>query len=162
MNETTELMNVVKQTAFNVETISDQMGIITSEVKNLKLEQIRLADGLDKVNSRMQKYEDNVRVTRHQAQNLRNTIHAKAATLLEIEYKDGIITTERGLYNDKYYRSGFISRLYVDARKQSRLGTPYTETLQRDYEECLKFIADWNPPTGVEGYKRYLDARRRK
>lgn len=162
MNETTELMNVVKQTAFNVATISDQMGIITSEVKNLKLEQIRLADGLDKVNSRMQKYEDNVRVTRHQAQNLRNTIHAKAATLLEIEYKDGIITTERGLYNDKYYRSGFISRLYVDARKQSRLGTPYTETLQRDYEECLKFIADWNPPTGVEGYKRYLDARRRK
>jgi hypothetical protein len=155
-------MNVVKQTAFNVATISDQMGIITSEVKNLKLEQIRLADGLDKVNSRMQKYEDNVRVTRHQAQNLRNTIHAKAATLLEIEYKDGIITTERGLYNDKYYRSGFISRLYVDARKQSRLGTPYTETLQRDYEECLKFIADWNPPTGVEGYKRYLDARRRK
>lgn len=162
MSEATELMDVVKQTAFNVATISDQMGIITSEVKNLKIEQIRLADGLDKVNSRMQRYEDNVRVTRHQAQNLRNSIHAKAATLLEIEYKNGIITNERGLYNDKYYRSGFISRLYVDARKQSHLGTPYTETLQRDYEECLKFIADWNPPTGVEGYKHYLDARRRK
>ena len=162
MSDSNELMEVVKQTAFNVAGISEQMGILTNSVRELKLEQTKQAKNIEAINNRMQNYEDSVRVTRSQAQNIRNSVHARAAQLLNIHYKDGIITDETGLYNDKYYRSGFISRLYVDARKQSRLGTPYSETLRRDYEECLKYISEWNPPTGTDGYKAYLDARRKK
>jgi hypothetical protein len=67
---------------------------------------------------------------------------------------------------DKYYRGGFISRCYADARKYSRLGNPYYTTLARDVEETIHYIENWFPEisydglTGVEAYKRYLDARR--
>ena len=166
MKEDNELMTVVKQTAFNVASISEQMGILNNAVKELKLEQIKQAEQFESFRSRtedrMQSYEDKLPVTRMQAQNLRNSIHARAALLLDIHYKDGIIEDEIGLYNDKYYRGGFISRLYSDARKQSRLGTPYYATYARDVEEVLDFINEWIPPAGVEGFKRYLDARRRK
>ena len=166
MSDNNELMDIVKQTAFNIASVSEQMGILSSNVKDLKRDVIGIKQDIDdyktKTDLRMQSYEDSVRVSRTQAQNIRNSIHARAAELLGIVYKDGVITDKVGLYNDKYYRSGFISRCYVDARKQSRLGTPYTETLKRDYEEVLKFINEWDPPTGKEGYKAYLDARRKK
>ena len=161
MNEIQELTQIVKQTAFNVASISEQMGLISKEVRDLKIGQRELSEGLKAVNDRMQNYEDRIRVTRPQAQNIRNSIHARTAILLHIEYENGIVKPE-SMFADKYYRQGFISRCYTDARKSSRLGTPYTETYQRDYDEVLHFISGWEPPTGVEGYKSYLDARRRK
>lgn len=160
MSDAMELMDVVKQTAFNVAGISEQMGILTNSVRELKLEQAKQARSIEAMDNRMQNYEDRIRCERSMAQNLRNSIHKRVQELLGIEYKDGIITDAEGLLNDKYYRPGFISRLYADARKDSKLGTPYYETYQRDYEEVLGFIGRWVPPTGVDGYKRYLDKRR--
>jgi len=161
LSEAMELMDVVKQTAFNVANISEQMGILSTEVKSIKIEQRRLAEGLAAANDRMQNYEDRIRLTRPQAQNIRSTIHKRAADLLGITYVNGTVSPE-SLFNDKYYRPGFISRLYTDARNQSKLGTPYYETYQRDYEEVLNYINGWVPPTGTEGYKAYLDARRNR
>lgn len=162
-SELSEITGIVKQTALSVSAISEQMGLITSEMKHLKQEIFDIKARQDRTDNRLSNYEDRLRVTRHQSQNIRNSIHMKAADLLDIDYdKDGVIISETALYNDKYYRSGFISRCYVDARKHSKLGTPYTETLQRDYEEVLDFISKWNPPTGIEGYKAYLDARRKR
>lgn len=155
-----ELMEVVKQTAFNVAGISEQMGILTNSVRELKVEQAKQARSIETINNRMQNYEDRVRCDRSMAQNIRNSIHKRVQELLGIKYEDGVITDPVGLHNDKYYRPGFISRLYVDARKDSKLGTPYYETYQRDYEEVLDFIGKWVPPTGVDGYKMYLDKRR--
>lgn len=161
MSETTELMDVVKQTAFNVAGISEQMGILTTEIKTIKLEQRRQAEGLAAVNDRMQNYEDRIRVSRSEAQNIRRSIHERVCELLGIHYLDGVVANDC-LYADKYYRGRFISRCYVDARNESRLGTPYYETYSRDYQEVLDYIARWVPPTGVEGYKAYLEMRMRK
>lgn len=166
LSDKNELMEIVKQTAFNVAGISEQMGILATSVKEMKREIVEVKQDLsafkEQTDNRMQSYEDRMRVSRTQAQNIRNSIHARTAELLEITYKNGVISSPKGLYNDKYYRSGFISRTYVDARRQSRLGTPYSETLVRDYPEVLDYINQWIPPTGVDGYKAYLDARRKK
>lgn len=161
MSEVNELMDVVKQTAFNVAGISEQMGILNSRVLNIEKEQRRLSEQQGSINNRMQKYEDRIRLDRPQAQNLKQAIHARVKNLLGIRYENGIVATEC-LRDDKYYRPGFISRCYADARKDSRLGTPYYETYQRDYEEVLEFINNWLPPVGVEAYKVYLDARRNR
>lgn len=161
MSETTELMQVVKQTAFNVAGISEQMGIISTEVQNLKIEVRRQAENIAAVNNRMQNYEDRIRLTRPQAQTVKSAIHSRAKELLDIRYEDGIVA-EECLFADKYFRPGFISRLYTDARRDSKLGTPYYETYQRDYAEVLDYIAGWQPPTGVEGYKKYLLDRKNK
>lgn len=161
MSETTELMQVVKQTAFNVAGISEQMGILSTEVQNLKLEVRKQAESIAAVNDRMQNYEDRIRLTRPQAQNVKSSIHTRVKNLLGIRYEDGVVADDC-LYDDKYFRPGFISRLYADARKESKLGTPYSETYQRDYEEVLDYIAGWVPPTGVLGYKAYLNARKKR
>ena len=161
MSETSELMEIVKQTAFNIAGISEQMGILATEVKNIKLEQRKQAERIAAVNDRMQNYEDRIRVGRPEAQNIRRAIHARVCDLLDIKYENGVVASD-SLYADKYYRSRFISRCYVDARKDSRLGTPYYETYCRDYEEVLDYISRWEPPTGTEGYKAYLEARMRK
>lgn len=107
MSESMELMDVVKQTAFNVASISEQMGILSTEVKSIKIEQRRLAEGLAAANDRMQNYEDRIRLTRPQAQNIRSTIHKRAADLLGITYVNGTVSPE-SLFNDKYYRPGFM------------------------------------------------------
>lgn len=166
MNEvkrTNDLMEIVEKTAFNVATISEQIGMVATEVRALKLENMKIKEemssGFQKIGNRIRSYEDRIRVTRQQAQNIRNAIHQRAAVLLNIYYKDGTVADEC-LYADKHYRSGFIFRIYVDARNQSRLGTPYYETYQKDVEEVLNYINSWIPPTGVEGYKAYLDKRR--
>lgn len=153
------LLQIVEQTAFNVQGITKQMGIIATEIQNMQVEQRRFAEELGSFRDRMQNYEDRVRVTRPQAQNIRQSIHARAAELLDIKYENGVVARE-SLFADKYYRSGFISRCYSDARNQSRLGTPYTETYQKDYRDVLDYIGSWIPPMGVERYKKYLDDRR--
>lgn len=159
--EFSQILEAMKLNALTAKEHSEQLGLVLANQKRQdeSIEEIRSEISL--MNHRMTNYEDRVRVMRTQAQNIRNSIHQRVANLLNIRYENGIITNNEGLYNDKYYRGGFISRCYVDGRRHSNLGTPYTETLQRDYGEVLEFINTWEPPTGVSGYKQYLDARRR-
>lgn len=164
-NEITELdqiVNAMKLAAMTAREHSEQLGLILANQKKQDENIEDLRNSVTMINHRMQNYEDRIRCDRNMSRNIRNSIHARSAELLNIVYVDGIIRDPVGLHNDKYYRSGFISRCYVDARKHSKLGTPYTETYQRDYQEVLDYIAKWQPPTGVEGYKSYLDARRHK
>ena len=168
MNETVnldDLYKITRQTAFNVAGISEQMGILTTEVRDLKKDFVEMKqqteDRFAEHEVRMASYEDRIRLTRAQARNVRQSIHQRVRDLLDIRVENGIVAPE-SLYADKYYRPGFISRCYTDARRDSKLGTPYGETYQRDYHEVLNFISTWQPPTGVDGYKAYLDARRKK
>lgn len=158
MSEINEVMAVVKQSAFNIQTVSEQMGIIANEVKNMKVEQLRISEKVNTMADRMQNYEDRLRVNRAGAQNIRRSIHMRAAELLGIEFIDGHVA-DWCVDTDKKYRGKFIQRLYSDAREQSKLGTPYYETYQRDYAEVLEFISTWVPTSGVTGYKEYLDKR---
>lgn len=161
MSELNELMSVVKQSAFNIQAVSDQMGIITNEVKGLKVEQLRMAERVDTIANRMQRYEDEKRVTRPQADTIKRAIHSRAIDLLGIEFTNGRVA-DWCIGTDKKYRGKFISRCYVDTRAFSKLGTPYYETLRKDYEEVLEFIGTWVPLQGVTGYKEYLDKRARE
>ena len=148
-----KLMEINLQTAGNVNALSQQLGIISGKVDNLGLE---VAD----VKDRMKTYEDAIRVSRPQADSIKRAIHARACSVLSIRYQDGIATPD-SIWNDTLYRPGFISKIYSDARKFSMLGTPYYETAKKDYGAVLDYINGWLPQVGVEGYKNYLDDRRR-
>lgn len=135
-----QIVEAMKIAALTAREHSEQLCLVLANQKRQdeNIEEIR--GDIVQIKHRMQNYEDRIRCTRQMSQNIRNSIHARTAELLGIVYVDGIIKDSVGLYNDKYYRSGFISRCYADSRKQSKLGTPYTETYQRDYEEVLSFI----------------------
>lgn len=163
MNETVnldDLYKITQQTAFNVAGISEQIGIICTELQKVKNEQRRQAEKINQIGDRMENYESRIRVDRSDADKIRQSIHARVRELLGIEYENGIVK-ENCLFADKYLRPGFISRCYTDARRESRLGTPYYETYQRDLAEVLRFIATWQPPTGTEGYTTYLLNRKK-
>lgn len=161
-----KLTEIAQMTVMSTNQLSQQLGLVVSTqtqlIERMDSLESTLKTNTDAINNRMQNYEDRIRIDRNQAQSIRGAIHARAAKLLGIEYVDGIIKDPDALYADKYYRSGFISKIYSDARKHSRLGTPYYETYSRDYEEVVDYIEKWMPVVGVAGYKNYLDERRNR
>lgn len=152
------IKNMIGQTAFNVQNISEQMGVLTTQVKELKINMMRQDEKIQSIDDRLVKHENRITVDVNEANNIKSSIHKRAAELLGIYYVDGVVA-EECVCDDIKYRGKFISRCYVDARKESRLGTPLYTTFHRDYMEVLDYINAWVPPTGVEGYKEYLDKR---
>ncbi len=152
------IADVVKHTAFNIQTVSEQMGLLQTEMKGVKLEQMRQAEQIGTISDRMEMYEQRLNVDRNEANNIRSSIHRRVVDLLGLRYEDGVIVPECR-EDDVRYRGKFIQRCYVDARKDSYLGTPYYATYRKDYQEVLDYIGRWVPSLGVQGYKDYLDQR---
>lgn len=153
----TEMMQLMQQATLNISSLGEQMGVIKRTVSDV-------SSRVAAVENRMQSYEDRLRLTRDQARRVKGAIHERVNYILEIEHDSGVVAREC-LSDDKKYRGKFISRCYHDARTHSRLGTPYYETFQRDYDEVLEYIKLWEPEvdfdglSGTEAYKRYLDIR---
>lgn len=153
-----DMIKMMEMTTMNISNMSKQMGVLSTQVTEN-------ANEIASIKAWMQKHEAKETVDRIDARRIKSAIHARVNKVLEIEYRDGVVTSD-SLYADKYYKPGFLSRCYADARKYSRLGTPYYTTLLRDVEETISYIEKWVPEmsydgfTGVEAYKRYLNARR--
>jgi len=152
-NEMNELMQISRNMLAGINSLGEQMGIVNTRIGNLEVKTAQ-------IERRMDTYENDLRVTRPQADAIRRAIHAKACEVLDIKYKDGIPTSD-SIEADTLYRPGFISKIYSDARKFSCLGTPYYDTLRKDYGTVLNYINGWAPQVGIPGYKAYLDERRR-
>lgn len=152
-----EMMQLMQQATMNISSLGEQMGIIKRTVSDVSNRVVAMEN-------RMQGYEDRLRLTRDQARRVNGAIHERVNYLLELKHEGGVVAREC-LSDDKKYRGKFISRCYHDTRTHSRLGTPYYETFQRDYDEVLEYIKYWEPEvdfeglSGTEAYKRYLDIR---
>ena len=159
MGELTEVANLMQQATMNINTMAEQMGVVQRTLTSH-------TDRIKSVEMRMQHYEDSVRLTRDQSRRLRGAIHAKVDSLLGIRSEGGV-TAKECLSIDKNYRGKFIQRCYHDARTHSRLGTPYTETRQKDYDECIDYKNKWEPEvtyegqSGVSAYMQYLNDRKK-
>ena len=152
-NEINELMLISRNMLAGINGLGEQMGVVNSRLGRLETKTSNIED-------RMNKYEDELRVTRPQADSIRRAIHQRINKLLDIRYEDGVVVSEC-IRDDKLYKPGFISKCYSDSRKYSDLGTPYYETLRKDYVGVLDYINGWAPEVGVSGYRIYLDERRR-
>ncbi len=162
--ELSEIKEIMQATTLSITSLSEQMGIVSKKFA-LQDERLNTVDNrIETVENRMQAYEDKIRITREQQRQIKGAIHSRVNYLLGLEFKGGVVARE-SILNDKKYRSGFIKRCYHDARHYSRLQAPYTETYQRDFEECINYIQNWIPEvtfeglSGTEAYKKYLDIR---
>lgn len=149
-----QLLQITQNTAMSVSAQSKQMGLILGNINDLKQDVSAIKDEMEVL-----KHETTV--TRNQANRLQTAIHQRVNLVLGIQFSGGKVANEF-IDVDKKYRGGFISRCYWDARRKSRLGTPYYTTLRCDFQETLDYIEAWEPEVegGVEGYKDYLDDRR--
>ena len=149
-----QLLQITQNTAMSVNAQSKQMGLILGTVEELKQD-------VGEIKNEMEVLKHETTVTRFQANRIQSAIHTRVAEILKLEF-DGGKVADGSIKTDAKYRGGFISRCYTDARRKSKLGTPYYATLRCDFNEVIEYVAAWVPEVsgGVDGYKRYLDIRR--
>lgn len=149
------LNEIVQQTAFNVQAMTESLGLITSKMKDHENRIISIEQRTEANEMRMQNFEDNERISRSQAMRMKEAIKQRVADLLGIKWEKGVII--EGLHNYKHYFAGFIRKAWSDAKHDSRCEQAYTDTRKRDYDEVMKYIREWEPTAGVEGHMEYLD-----
>lgn len=161
MNEVMQMMN---QAALNINALSEQMGVVAGQIKTIRAAQIDHNNRITDLENRMTHHEETERVTRDQARRIKGAVHARVNHVLGIELNGGLVKKEC-MSIDKKYRGAFFSRCYSDARKYSDLGSPYSETCQKDYQAVIDYIENWEPECEYEGkigtkaYIAYLDDR---
>lgn len=79
------LLEIVRQTAFNVQATNEQMGIIVSEIKGIKAKQNDQDVKLENIEGRMQHYEDTVTITSSQKGKIKAAFHKRVDELLGIK-----------------------------------------------------------------------------
>lgn len=134
-----KIMNIVGLTSMNVKNLSDQMGVVTTAVKDLK-------DDVSNIAMRMDNIEQNEEITTTQEANI---VTAAKRRVCEI------VGSTPEEYN-KYYRI-FIQNLYKDARRYASLGSSISRTRKRDYQRCIDYIDAWDPIGGCAKLKRKAD-----
>lgn len=149
-----DLLQMMQLAAANINGLSKQMGLVNARIDEH-------SKRIDRVEERVDKVESELTVNRAQANRLQSAIHQRVTDVLKLEF-DGGKVADGSIKTDKRYRGGFISRCYTDARRKSKLGTPYYATLRCDFHEVMDYIKAWEPEVsgGVDGYKHYLDIRR--
>lgn len=148
------LLKVTQNTAMNVSSLSEQMGLVVNRVNENTQRIVDLED-------RMNAHERTETINRSQARRIRKSVIERVNSLLGIKYEGGKVADDC-VKMDMFYRGGFISRCYTDAKNHSKMGGSYTETLKVDFNEVIEYIDSWKPEVegGTEGYMHYLDIRR--
>lgn len=148
------LLKVTQNTAMNVSSLSEQMGLVVNRVNENTRRIVDLED-------RMNAHERTETINRSQARRIRKSVIERVNSLLGIKYEGGKVADDC-VKMDMFYRGGFISRCYTDAKNHSKMGGSYTETLKVDFNEVIEYIDSWKPEVegGTEGYMHYLDIRR--
>jgi len=95
---------------------------------------------------------DDSHITRAQWQNMRREVSARVDYLISIFDED----------RRREYRSSFMRRCYLDAKRESSMGTSYRTTLSENYADVLNYIQLWMPREGVCAYAWHLDDLRKK
>lgn len=149
-----QLLQITQNTAMSVNAQAKQMGLILGTVEELKQD-------VGSIKGELANLKQETTVTRFQANRIQSAIHSRVASLLKLKFDGGKVADE-SIETDHKYRGGFISRCYTDARRKSKLGTPYYMTLRCDFNEVIEYIESWEPEVsgGKDGYKHYLDIRR--
>ena len=157
-------LEILQQTALNISAISEQMGVVAGQIKQIKEGQIDHENRITDLENWKVYHDETDRVSKDQARRIKGAIHARVNYLLGIELNGGLVKKEC-MSVDKRYRGSFISRCYSDARKYSSLGSSYTETCVKDYPSVMSYIESWEPEceyegkTGTRAYIAYLDDR---
>ena len=157
-------MQLMEQAALNINALSEQMGVVAGQIKTIRAEQINQNNRITDLENWKAHHIETERVNRDQARRIRGAIHARVNHILGIELNGGLVKKEC-MSIDKKYRGAFYGRCYSDARKYSSLGTPYSETCQKDYQPVIDYIENWEPEceyegkTGTRAFIAYLDDR---
>lgn len=152
-----DLMDVVRLTALNVNNISEQMGIILKTVGNLKNDVTEVKTIVSDLSDRVVVLEEDEALKPYQVYNVKKAVRLKVAELLKIKFdkRGGATDDTIGIYR-RYYGK-FCGRLHNDAKCAGIEETAWRFTPRKNYQKLIEFIANWTPARGVDGLKKYFD-----
>ena len=153
LSDNNELMEVVRQSALNIKSVSEQMGVIVTAVNDLKVRSAKLEDRVS--NNEMafdrfvEKQRMNERVEADERQEYADSIKGRVYRLLnEVNRLD--------LYGK------FAAKCWNDCKSHSRMrGKTGFDTKKVDHNDVINFIGTWEPYSyGTMGYIEYLDSKK--
>lgn len=136
-----QLLNITGQTAMNVNQMSQQMGIMASQVSKIN-------DKVDNLDGRMYQLENNEEITTAQKNEIIRKVSKRAFEIIGDD-----------LYEQEKYKQIFIKRLYADAKKYTGLGARTECTKKGDYQRVIDYIEAWTPSCGCANLKRRADEK---
>ena len=148
-NDMNNLMELSKQTALNISSISDQMGIVTTKVKQLSIESRENREGLKALR---QDFEDEKERNR-----LNEYIDPSQVQELDEALKNRVsdICNDHNCFDlfGKLKRKG-----WNDAKKYSNVvGKAGVYTKRIHFESAVEYLATWSPHGwGILGYIKHL------
>lgn len=153
-----DLMDIVRLTALNVNGISEQMGVVVKAVNNLSTDVAEVKSTMSDINDRVTTLEEDEALKPYQVHNVKKAIRIRVAGLLKVKFdrRGGATDDTLGVY--KRYYSRFCGRLHNDAKAAGIEGSAWQYTPRKNYQKLIEFIADWTPARGVDGLKSYFDA----
>ena len=149
----TEVANVVKQTAFNVAGMNEQMGLMKSAIDNLKIGHARLEDKVISNEDEFGRFKESLRQ--------RERVEAEEVQ----EYDDAIrnrIGDMLGQRNRMDLYGAFARKCWIDSKRHSYMrGKSGVDTKRMYHNDVLNYIGTWEPyGYGVDGYIHHIDESR--
>ena len=144
-----QLLQVTQNTAMNVNSLSEQMGVATSKFTAFDKRLSTLEHDFTEL-------KNNEILDSAQRRRIPKSVKARVSYLLGISWVKGKVAKECIGNYSKYYR-GFMARIYSDAKNLSKMADDYRDTKKIDYDEVMTFITNWSPSGGVDEHKKYLD-----
>lgn len=135
-----QLMNIVGQSAMNLNNMSRQLGIVASAVNTLTEDVSTMKDDIFQL-------KENEEITTTQQETINELARKR---VLEIIGNDPLEV-------QKYLRI-FIQRLYKETRQNAGLGSKIARTKKCDYQRCVDYIEAWIPSCGCAELRAKADA----
>lgn len=129
------LMNLTGQNALMMNSLSQQMGIVTTTIDSMR-------GDMNIIKCDIEQLKYNEEITTDQAKNITEMAKHRVISLL-------------GEYEKTYFRR-FIGRLYTEAKKDGGLGNTINRTHKGDYPRVINYIDAWCPYEGVTAFKQKI------
>ena len=135
-----QLMNIVGQSAMNLNNMSRQLGIVASAVNTLTEDVSTMKDDIFQL-------KENEEITTTQQETINELARKRVLEIIG----------NNPLEVQKYLRI-FIQRLYKETRQNAGLGSKIARTKKCDYQRCVDYIEAWIPSCGCAELRAKADA----
>lgn len=140
-----DIKNLVKQTAFNVSAISEQMGIVEQRVKNHETRITSLEEHTNESDKAFKDFKEYVKeneyISPEKVEKLKTAMGNRVVDLLS---QLNLSQSEFGEYYGK-----FMSKFWWDCKKHSyAIGKAGVYTKERHFSPLMEYVGLWTP----EGY----------
>lgn len=156
-----DLKTIVKQTAFNLNAVSEQMGLVNAKLKAHEGRLASLENKTSLVASDLGNFKEYVKENEY--------IEPEKVDKLKIAMGNRVVDLLSGLNLSKSefgeYYGKFMSKFWWDCKKHSyAVGKAGVYTKNRHYEDLMKYIGEWQPEGygSAVGYINHLKVKKRR